>query len=1164
MKRIASFVAAFAVLFAIFSCNREQAPDYSVTASVKGLSFPGDGGNETFTIETSGTWATESTVSWMKVSPSFGRGPATISVEVKKNKGDKERTGRIFVTNMAGNKQGRLIIPVAQGGNGEGSPDVPDDPNVPDDVEEGEVTTFTIAGSWGWDTGDKPTVKCGNFVVARNLHLTPDDKFKIRRNKSWTYNWGAGLPGENIVTPALDTKVLMGLSGKNMSVATEGNYDIYFSPHALILYIETAGAEWTHDAEGDEDPEELSADEEDKPVPEEPGELSQWTLVGNWDPDWKTDIDMYEYGNFVVAQGVTFASGVEFKLRKSHDWHEGSFGAGPYVEGTKTTVQADTRINLNVEGNNISIAAGTYDVYFSEAARILYIEPAGAEWTHNSEGVASERAPDESPWTIVGDHCNWTVDAGTRMTVEGHWHIARDVFLTRTAFGSGDAGFKFVYNASWNINLGCGDYVDHGVTIVDIDTKANLQSGGNNIVVAQDGNYDVYLAPENNIAYIIRTGEEFTHTSEGKAGFNLGGSVVGNFPAERLSGLTYQVLVYSFADSNGDGWGDFKGIQEHLDYFVQLGCTALWLSPIHPSQSYHGYDVTDFTKVNPKFGTMTDFTNMVNAAHEKGIKIYLDYVINHTGNEHFWFTDCKNKGSESPYWSYYSFSQNPQSDISAGRIPQCPSGTYGSGQWFPVTVKAGGVVRYRLDLDWTNASAPKLTAQRTTAEVTTGGGSGFYLWWGDSKCTEFLPNGTNKYYMVLDFASDWGCIIREGENGSTWTPGKKWGVQTEGDQLVEGVPKTLYHNAEDNNAVYNLIMPVGEKWMYHSSQYTGVFADLNYGPIGSCENSAAFKAIVSSAKGWIDDGVDGFRLDAVKHIYNNETDENLNPVFWQKFYNAVNTYYKSKGHTDNIYMVGENLSWAGEVKTYYKGLPSLFDFSFWWDLRDALNSGNGSGLPGSLAEHIGWYKGYRSDAIDAIKLSNHDEDRTASALGNYKPKIATAACVLLTVPGKPFIYQGEELGYWGVKSNSDEYIRTPIMWNANGKGMAAKGVNSKIDKTMLTSEISVEVQAAEENSLLWLYRTFAAARNSNPALADGWLEYDSANTDGRIASWYMHANSGDKVCLVIHNFSGASITVDRSAHGNNLSNILVSNGAVSVSSSSVTMPAYSSVVFALN
>ena len=1156
MKRIASLIAILAVFSAV-SCNKENAPDYSVTASVPGLSFAGEGGSESFAIETSGTWASESSVPWMTVSPSFGRGAATITVTAKPNKGYKERTGRIFVTNMADNKS-RVIIPVAQGGNGEAPPDVPVDPDVPDDVEEGEVTSYTVAGSWDWNAGDKPTVKCGNFVVARNVHLTPDDAFKIRRSKSWTYNWGAGLPGENVYALSLDTKVIMGEGGKNMKVPAEGDYDVWFSPHALILYIETAGAEWTHDAEGAEDPEDPSADEEDRPVPEEPGELSQWTLVGNWDEDWEDDIDMFEYGNFVVAQNVTFASGVQFKLRKSHDWHEGSFGAGAYVEGTTTTVQTDTRINLTAEGNNITIAAGTYDVYFSEAARILYIEPAGAEWTRNAEGVASQRAPDASPWSVVGAHCAWNEKAGTEMLVDGHWHIAKDV-----ALAAGE-GFKFVYNASWDINLGTGEYVDQTVTTVGTDTKIELQNSGNNLAVGTTGSYDIYLAPENNIAYVLPAGSAFTHVSEGKAGFLLGGSVVGNFPATRLSGLTYQVLVYSFADSDGDGWGDFNGIKNHLDYFVDLGCTALWLSPIHPSQSYHGYDVTDFTKVNPRFGTQADFTAMVEAAHAKGIKIYLDYVINHTGNEHSWFKDCKDKGPESPYWSYYSFSKSPQADVAAGRIAQVPAGTYNGGQWFQTTVGAGSTVRYRLDLDWTNASAPKLTAVRTDAAVTTGGGSGFYLWWGDAQCTEFLPNGTNKYYMVLDYQSAWGCLIREGENGSTWTPGKKWGLETAGDKLVEGVPKTLYHNASDNGKVQNIIMPVGEPWMYHSSQYTGVFADISYGPISSCESSASFQAILSSVKKWIDLGVDGLRLDAVKHIYNNETDENLNPVFWQKFYSAVNNYYKSKGHTDNIYMVGENLSWAGDVKTYYKGLPSLFDFSFWWDLRDALNSGTGNWLAGNLAEHIDWYKGYRADAIDAIKLSNHDEDRTASVLGNYKPKVATAACVLLTSPGKPFIYQGEELGYWGVKGSSDEYIRTPIMWNANGKGMALKGINSKYDKAMLTSEISVEVQASEDNSLLTLYRTFAAARNSNPALADGWIETDTANSDGRIASWYMHANSGDKACLVIHNFSGSTVTVDRSAHGNNLSNILVSNGAVSVSGTSVTMPAYSSVVFALN
>ena len=163
-------------------------------------------------------------------------------------------------------------------------------------------------------------------------------------------------------------------------------------------------------------------------------------------------------------------------------------------------------------------------MYFSEAARILYIEPAGAEWTHNAEGVASQRAPDASPWTVVGAHCSWNEKAGTEMVVDGHWHVAKDVSLTASQ------GFKFVYNASWDINLGTGDYVDQTVTTVGTDTKIELQNGGNNLAVGTTGSYDIYLAPENNIAYVLPAGAAFTHASEGKAGFLLGGSVVGNFP----------------------------------------------------------------------------------------------------------------------------------------------------------------------------------------------------------------------------------------------------------------------------------------------------------------------------------------------------------------------------------------------------------------------------------------------------------------------------------------------------------------------------------------------------------------------------------------------------------------------------------------------------------
>lgn len=128
--------------------------------------------------------------------------------------------------------------------------------------------------------------------------------------------------------------------------------------------------------------------------------------------------------------------------------------------------------------------------------------------------------------------------------------------------------------------------------------------------------------------------------------------------------ISYQLLVYSFADSDGDGYGDLNGITQKLDYINQLGVKAIWLSPIHPCMSYHGYDVTDYTKVNPKLGTESDFDRLVTEAHNRGIKIYLDYVMNHTGTDHPWFTEACSS-SESPYRNYYSFSEDPKTDIAA-------------------------------------------------------------------------------------------------------------------------------------------------------------------------------------------------------------------------------------------------------------------------------------------------------------------------------------------------------------------------------------------------------------------------------------------------------------------------------------------------------------------
>lgn len=121
----------------------------------------------------------------------------------------------------------------------------------------------------------------------------------------------------------------------------------------------------------------------------------------------------------------------------------------------------------------------------------------------------------------------------------------------------------------------------------------------------------------------------------------------------------YEIFVRSFYDSNGDGIGDLNGIIAKLDYLndgnpqttSDLGVTGIWLMPIHPSPSYHGYDVTDYLAINPEYGTMEDFKNLVNEAHKRGIRVIIDLVLNHTSREHPWFIAAGDPNS--PYRDYY-------------------------------------------------------------------------------------------------------------------------------------------------------------------------------------------------------------------------------------------------------------------------------------------------------------------------------------------------------------------------------------------------------------------------------------------------------------------------------------------------------------------------------
>jgi alpha-glucosidase len=107
-------------------------------------------------------------------------------------------------------------------------------------------------------------------------------------------------------------------------------------------------------------------------------------------------------------------------------------------------------------------------------------------------------------------------------------------------------------------------------------------------------------------------------------------------------GVIYQVYVRSFADSDGDGVGDLRGLLGRLDYFTWLGVDALWLSPIFPSpMADFGYDVADYTGVDPLFGRLADLDELIDAAHARGLRVILDFVPNHTSDRHAWFVDAR-------------------------------------------------------------------------------------------------------------------------------------------------------------------------------------------------------------------------------------------------------------------------------------------------------------------------------------------------------------------------------------------------------------------------------------------------------------------------------------------------------------------------------------------
>ena len=510
------------------------------------------------------------------------------------------------------------------------------------------------------------------------------------------------------------------------------------------------------------------------------------------------------------------------------------------------------------------------------------------------------------------------------------------------------------------------------------------------------------------------------------------------YDGQKRGDVFYEIYLRSFADGDGNGCGDLKGLTAKLDYLDELGVAGIWLMPPYLASSEHGYDVMDYMKVHPDYGTMEDMEQMIREAHKRKIRVILDFVPNHMSMHSDWFKQAI-LSVDNPYRSYFHFSDKEEGD-----------------RWYPV---------------------PK--------------------------------GGTEGYFYFGDFDKS---------------------------------------------------MP-----------------DLNYGAANSCQNSAAFKALVKVAKFWIDKGVDGFRMDAVRHIYSNP-DSDENPTWLRKFYDEVNGYFKGKSTLgfENLYMVGE--CWLGrdQIANYYHGIPGLFDFHTRDKINDVIRYSNANWFPREIVDTRNIYQAQRQgDFVQATFLSNHDQNRARTEFGGgYELSLARAkmgAAILLTSIGEPFMYYGEELGMMGDKNREqnfqvgDRNVRTPMLWTEKSRDTyRTSWINSTLNNDLSIG--NVDSQKGEANSILNIYRMFLRLRNTYPALAKGSMTRPENFDEGQNKSvmvFYREAD-GERL-LVLHNVSEQESTYEIN-HA--IKAPIADMNHVTIQSEGdnqhkVTMPPYSSIIIEL-
>ena len=444
----------------------------------------------------------------------------------------------------------------------------------------------------------------------------------------------------------------------------------------------------------------------------------------------------------------------------------------------------------------------------------------------------------------------------------------------------------------------------------------------------------------------------------------------------------YEIFIRSFRDSDGDGIGDIQGIIDRLDYLndgdptttQDLGITGIWLMPPAEAHSYHGYDVTDYYAIERDYGTIEDMQRLIAAAHERGIAVIVDMVLNHTSSRHPWFT--------------------------ASRL---------------------GEPAYS---DW-------------------------YIW-------EDKDPG---------YVGPWGAVA--------------------------------WHPADDR---------------YYYGVFWDGMPDLNF------RNPAVSREFYNIAHYWLREiGVDGFRLDAIKHLIEaGERQENTpESRQWLSGYQA-----HLQSLQPNSFTVGEIFNAPAFIVARYVDEGAIdigFDFKLAQEMISAAQSGS---IRNIVRAHRNAMRDYPLNQF-ATFLSNHDQDRLINRLLHDIGRNKVAASLLLTGPGVPFLYYGEEIGMAG--SKPDERIRSPMQWENSESGGFSAGATlwQPLQDADNLAQANVAEQSDDPNSLLSHYRRLIQLRNANSALRGGDLTAVDSSQRG-VYAFLRHDD--EQVLMVLINLDDEPAT----------------------------------------